>query len=206
MRRLFFPLGVVPLGVVVLLSCSDSSESVTAPVMVSDEELAEHRSHHFRKHSSVKLSGDEEVPPRETRARGKATFRISHDGETVFYRLSVAKINNVFQGHIHIGPAGANGPIAVWLYPTTDPVPGPLGGGPIRGLIAEGSFTAANMTPASGAWDGTFESLKEALRTGGAYVNVHTNDGIDPANTGPGDFPGGEIRGQFEEKRKHGRK
>jgi hypothetical protein len=28
-------------------------------------------------------------------------------------------------------------------------------------------------------------------------VNVHTNDGVDPADSGPGDFPGGEIRGQI---------
>jgi hypothetical protein len=26
---------------------------------------------------------------------------------------------------------------------------------------------------------------------------VHTNDGVPPPNTGPGDFPGGEIRGQI---------
>jgi hypothetical protein len=39
--------------------------------------------------------------------------------------------------------------------------------------------------------------LIAALRTGGAYVNVHTNDGVDPTNTGAGDFPGGEIRGQI---------
>jgi hypothetical protein len=25
---------------------------------------------------------------------------------------------------------------------------------------------------------------------------VHTNDGVAPPDTGPGDFPGGEIRGQ----------
>jgi hypothetical protein len=31
---------------------------------------------------------------------------------------------------------------------------------------------------------------------GETYVNVHTNDGVDPTNTGPGDIPGGEIRGQ----------
>ena len=39
--------------------------------------------------------------------------------------------------------------------------------------------------------------LIDALRLGNAYVNVHTNDGVAPTNTGPGDFPGGEIRGQF---------
>jgi hypothetical protein len=35
-----------------------------------------------------------------------------------------------------------------------------------------------------------------AMGTGGTYVNVHTDDGVAPPNTGPGDFPGGEIRGQ----------
>jgi hypothetical protein len=30
------------------------------------------------------------------------------------------------------------------------------------------------------------------------YVNVHTNDGVAPTNTGPGDFPGGEVRGQLQ--------
>jgi hypothetical protein len=35
-----------------------------------------------------------------------------------------------------------------------------------------------------------------AMASGATYVNVHTNDGVDPPNTGPGDFPGGEIRGQ----------
>jgi hypothetical protein len=36
-----------------------------------------------------------------------------------------------------------------------------------------------------------------AIEAGDAYVNVHTNDGVAPTNTGPGDFPGGEIRGQL---------
>ena len=36
-----------------------------------------------------------------------------------------------------------------------------------------------------------------AMRAGNTYVNVHTNDGAAPPNTGPGDFPGGEVRGQL---------
>jgi hypothetical protein len=32
------------------------------------------------------------------------------------------------------------------------------------------------------------------MSTGHAYVNLHTNDGVDGTNTGAGDFPGGEIR------------
>ena len=39
--------------------------------------------------------------------------------------------------------------------------------------------------------------LVDQMRAGNAYINVHTNDGVAPINTGPGDFPGGEIRGQI---------
>ena len=37
------------------------------------------------------------------------------------------------------------------------------------------------------------------MRNGGSYVNVHTNNTAnDPTNnSGPGDSPGGEIRGQI---------
>ena len=42
----------------------------------------------------------------------------------------------------------------------------------------------------------TFDSLVTAMRSGGAYVNVHTDDGQGAPNTGPGDMASGEIRGQ----------
>jgi hypothetical protein len=41
------------------------------------------------------------------------------------------------------------------------------------------------------------DDVVAAMISGNAYVNVHTNDGVAPTNTGPGDFPGGEIRGQI---------
>jgi hypothetical protein len=40
--------------------------------------------------------------------------------------------------------------------------------------------------------------LRAAMEAGNTYVNVHTNDGVGETNTGPGDFPGGEIRGQID--------
>jgi hypothetical protein len=40
-------------------------------------------------------------------------------------------------------------------------------------------------------------ALVDALNSGNAYVNVHTNDGVPPASSGPGDLPAGEIRGNF---------
>ena len=99
--------------------------------------------------------------------------------------------------HIHMvadTPApGVNGPIVVWLYPSTAVgVQAPLGGGRIQGVIAQGTITADNLTgPLAG---GTLEDLIDAMRTGHAYVNLHTNDGVGLPNTGAGDFPGGEIR------------
>jgi hypothetical protein len=43
----------------------------------------------------------------------------------------------------------------------------------------------------------TFDDVLEKIRAANAYVNVHTNDGVAPPNTAPGDFQGGEIRGQL---------
>jgi hypothetical protein len=44
----------------------------------------------------------------------------------------------------------------------------------------------------------SFADVLAQIRANNTYVNVHTNDGVLPANTGPGDFPGGEIRGQLQ--------
>jgi hypothetical protein len=150
----------------------------------------------------TKLSGDQEVPPVgvviDTRAKGQAEFKLSKDGTELRYKLNVSKINNVFQAHIHMAPAGSNGPIVVWLFPSTAPVPGPVGGGRFNGRIAEGTITAANLVgPLAGH---PLSDLVAAIQAGNAYVNVHTNDGIAPTNTGSGDYPGGEIRGQLRDR------
>jgi hypothetical protein len=42
------------------------------------------------------------------------------------------------------------------------------------------------------------EELLEQVRAGSAYLNVHTNDGVEPPNSGPGDYRLGEIRGQIK--------
>jgi CHRD domain len=134
----------------------------------------------------------------ESRAQGNATFQLNADGTELSYRLSVANIANVFQAHIHQGAVGSNGPIVVWLYPSTTPGAGPLGGGRIDGVIATGTITAANLVgPLVGM---PLSALVTQLTSGNTYVNVHTNDGVAPTNTGPGDFPGGEIRGQTEHR------
>jgi hypothetical protein len=137
------------------------------------------------------LSGASEVPARDTNARGTAVFHLSDDGTTLSYKLIVANINNAFASHIHCAAAGVNGPVGVTLFLGTP------ASGRLDGVIASDTRTAPDPGNACG-WT-TLEDVISAMRSGNAYVNVHTNDGVAPTNTGPGDFPGGEIRGQIFE-------
>ncbi len=56
------------------------------------------------------LSGDNELPARDTRGHGVAIFHLSEDGQSIEYMLIVANIENVVASHIHIGAAGDKGP------------------------------------------------------------------------------------------------
>jgi hypothetical protein len=135
------------------------------------------------------LSGDQEVPARDTKAVGVATFKLSADGTALRYKINVANLDNVVAAHIHCGPVGVNGPVGVTLF-----MGAPASGG-VNGTLAEGTITDADATNGC-SWDDLAEVLA-AIESGDTYVNVHTNDGVPPTNTGPGDFPGGEIRGQL---------
>jgi hypothetical protein len=157
------------------------------------------------------MTGDEEVftpahagdpTPADSRAQGEAIFRVSADGSTVDFRLIASNIDNVIMSHIHCGAAGANGPIRIWLYPNVGTSGAPLGppaAGRQNGVLASGTFSPTGVTcPVTAT---TTRPLLDAIRLGLTYVNVHTNDFVGDPNTGPGDFPGGEIRGQLD----HGR-
>jgi hypothetical protein len=136
------------------------------------------------------LSGDQEVPIRDTNGTGQAIFQLVGGGDLLGFKLIVANIDNVIASHIHLGPAGSNGPVVAFLFGTVAPA-----GGRTQGVIGQGLIGEADLVgPLAGQ---SLSVLIQALMTGGAYVNVHTNDGVDPVNTGAGDFPGGEIRGQI---------
>jgi hypothetical protein len=135
------------------------------------------------------LSGDQEVPARDTQAVGVATFKLSEDGTALLFKINVANIDNVVAAHIHCGAVGENGPVGVTLFS------GAAGGGVTNGTLAEGVIIAPDAGNACGWTD--LAAVLAAIQSGDTYVNVHTNDGIPPPNTGPGDFPGGEIRGQI---------
>jgi hypothetical protein len=137
-----------------------------------------HEDRHFR----ARLSGDNEVPAVDTDARGSAKFKLNRDGDELQFKLRAFKIEDVTAAHIHCGAKGVNGPVAAFLY--AGPVVTP------HGILSEGTLTAADVVvlPDSAACPGgiaDFDDLIAKMRSGDAYVNVHTM-----AN------PGGEIRGQ----------
>jgi CHRD domain len=135
------------------------------------------------------LTGANEVPPRETPALGVALLASNHDETRLRFIVLVARIKNVFAAHIHCGEPGVNGPVGVTLF-MDDP-----GGGRVFGVLAAGRVTAPD--PGNECDWVDVGDVIAAIEAGNAYVNVHTNDGVDPPDTGPGDFPGGEIRGQI---------
>jgi len=145
---------------------------------------------------SQHANGSMEVPVRDSQGQAQLILHLARDGDSLDYKLIASNIENVFMAHIHLAPPGMNGPIVVWLYPSTAPVPLTPPTGPIDpGPIAEGTITAANLVgPLAGR---SLEDLVSALNNDSSYVNLHTNDGVAPTNTGPGDFPGGEIRGDI---------
>ena len=196
MRRIY-----VLAGAALALGCTDAPSSSTAPtlagVVVSGDAHATRQGfgtgHGEKRLILTRLTGDEEVPARPTDAHGQSHVRLSKDGESMDFVLVANNISNVFQAHIHVGPKGENGPIVVWLYPNlTGPALGPPAAGPHNGLLAQGTFNASHVIGM------TWEAFLTAVEEGRAYVNVHTNDFVAPPNTGPGDFQGGEIRGQLD--------
>lgn len=135
---------------------------------------------------SALLTGDQEVPPVATNATGSAT--LSLDGDQITYTIDVTDLENALVAHIHIAALGENGPIRMNLCGTGAPQPPCVSG---TGVLATGTNGTTVGIPAI-----SFDSLVSAMRTGGAYVNVHTDDGVGLTNTGPGDMVDGEIRGQ----------
>jgi hypothetical protein len=192
-------------GAALLLGCVDAPASTTAPQLsgavvsgvVADRNKDFGNDNGDQRTIETKLSGDEEVPVRITGAHGSANVRLAKDGKSIDFQLVVNDIRNVTQAHIHMAPKGTNGGIVVWFFPSvkaTAALPG--GGGEHHGMLAQGTFTAADLRgPLAGH---PLSDLIAAIAAGNAYVNIHTDDGVAPANTGAGDFPGGEVRGQLD--------
>ncbi len=131
------------------------------------------------------LSGANEVPPATTTASGSASFTAVGD-TAISYTITVNGLTGVTMGHIHTGAAGANGGVLVWLLPPNGTAP-QAASGTVNGTLSTGTITAAWIRGLSGAPAISLDSLKRLMRTGNAYVNLHTST-----------FGGGELRGQIQ--------
>jgi hypothetical protein len=137
----------------------------------------------------ARLSGNEEVPSIATPAAGQFVLNFNPATNTATYSLAYANlVGNVVQSHIHVGQPGVNGGIAIWLCGTPGTA-GPVGTPTCSGTVtgnATGTIDAAKVVGPVGQLVNATElaDVVRMLRTGSAYVNVHTTA-----------VPGGEIRG-----------
>ena len=138
------------------------------------------------------LTGFKEVPVISTRAFGNFRAVIDPRAGTITYKLRYSDLTgSVQQAHIHVGQHSVNGAVSVFLC-QTEASADPTGLAPRcpRSGEVTGILQAANMVEggivAQGIEPGEFNELVRAIRSGVAYVNVHTTT-----------FPAGEVRGQL---------
>jgi hypothetical protein len=162
-----------------ILSFSLTGTGQTTPTPTPEPEATTFTAH---------LDGRQEIPQRETPAIGTATFEIRET--RIAFTLSVTNIENLTEAHIHCAPAGETGAVGVTLYGPIAP-----GGGAIDSFVTAGTIQTPDANNGCGWAD--MAGVIAAMQEGTAYVNVHTDDGEDPPDTGEGDFPDGEIRGQI---------
>jgi hypothetical protein len=139
------------------------------------------------------LLGANEAPPINTPATGRFSATIHADG-TIDFTLTYADLSSLpTQSHIHFAPKNVGGGVMVFL----------CGGDtqPACPATTSGSFTGT-ITPANvvaiagqGVNAGDLASaLRIIVEQGEGYANLHSTR-----------FPGGEIRGQVQVRREHGR-
>ncbi len=120
---------------------------------------------------TAQLSGNKEVPPSISVARGWAWF--NQTGNTIWYKLNVSGLDKIMGAHIHNGKIGQIGDPIVTLFHSETPT------GLVNGTLIEGNLTSSDLPPVVG--------FVNKMERGETYVNVHTST-----------FPTGEIRGQIE--------
>jgi hypothetical protein len=115
---------------------------------------------------TAKLTGNDETPPVSTPATGTAHFQLSSDGKQLNYDLSATNLKGFMMAHIHQGKAGESGQPVVELS------------------MGKGTITSSDLKgPLAGK---QISDLVNMIKSGGAYVNVHTQQNQM-----------GEIRGQI---------
>ena len=115
---------------------------------------------------TASMSGTNEVPPVDTKAIGETTFRTANNNTTIKYKVNITGFKDATGAHIKMGKAGANGEVVVDLLPGSKKNPTKIGMA-IRGNITDSSLVG----PLKGK---TLADLISAIKSGDAYVDIHT--------------------------------
>jgi len=146
----------------------------------------------------TRLSGLEETAATiNTPASGEFTATISEDGTSIKYVETYRNLSStVTQSHIHFGRPGLTGQVVLFLCTNLTPPVGPpmpqacptASPATISGTLTEADVIASPVVGGQGIDAGAagFAEMVKAIRTGSAYVNVHTIN-----------HTGGEIRGRL---------
>lgn len=130
------------------------------------------------KNFAVQLSGDNEVPSVITKAVGLAKFQFNTTDTNLDFQVNVSGISSdILFSHIHLAEPGFNGGVVATLR-------GDRVTGPFNGVYAKGVITPTMLS--GQLLGGDLIILKEAFRTGYAYVNIHSAR-----------VASGELRGNF---------
>lgn len=146
---------------------------------------------HGKRTLGARLSGFLETPASISSAgSGSFEIKVSSAKSSAEYELEYEGLEgaSVLFAHIHLGQPRTTGGVMVFLCSNAgSPVPTPACPGPAGGTVT-GTLTADDLIGPSnqGVAPGEFEEFVDALRSRGAYVNVHTDL-----------FPTGEIRGNI---------
>jgi predicted secreted protein with PEFG-CTERM motif len=127
---------------------------------------------------TAKLTGQNEVPPTNTKATGSLEMELSPDGTISHYMLNVTNISNVISSQIHEGANGTNGPVIVTLFKSLrngKMINRTLSQGTLYSDLFEGTFAGKHLS-----------DLIILINDGKAYVNINTKQN-----------PLGEIRGEM---------
>jgi hypothetical protein len=124
------------------------------------------------------MSGAQEVPAADPDGRGLAEIEIDVDAGEVCFDIKIADTGTPNRAHIHVAPAGSNGPIVVPFFelrpgdaPATDPRHDALESGRIQDCVPADPALLADIVDRPEAY----------------YVNVHNTR-----------YPGGNLRCQLD--------
>jgi hypothetical protein len=129
---------------------------------------------------TARLTGQDEVPPTNSKATGAADFVIYGNGNVMSYNVNVSNIDKITMVNLNQGKKGENGPVVVTLirFKTLTPT------GPINGQLAQGNISSIDLTgPLKGM---QISDLARLIENNNAYINVQTKL-----------YPDGETRGQI---------